>query len=251
MTHFARTIFLLATYALVTTIAQAQEQELAPLPITPSAERVGAISSISPFAEPIPPGIPPENAKDSVRTFTRQGCWPIRVEYEDGSQCWGEVSEIGWDAFKLLNRKTDQETTLSYAGMRSIGVVKAYGAPSEYVVPKLSARRRLPRPVVLSPQESGYKLAVQDLGVNEHRFVHCDLPKGKVRTGVITEIREDGFELKDGIFATHWISYMDLKAAPRPVPAVGTRISHGFKWTGMVTLTVVLLPFLPLFYSGS
>ena len=231
--------------------AQSPSNELEPLPITPSAERVRTIASLSPFAEPIPPGMPPENAKDSIRVFTRQGRWPIRVEYEDGLQYWGEVSEIGWDTFKSSNRKPNQEVTLSYAGMRSIGVVKAYGAPSEHVVPKLSERRRLPGPEPqLSPEEVVYKLAVQKLGTDKHRFVHVDLAKGRVRTGVITQIEERGFVLKDGIIFDQWISYADLQAAPRPVAAVGTKIGQGLKWTGLVVVTIPLLPFAFLFWDG-
>lgn len=231
--------------------AQSPGDELAPLPVTPSAERVRAIASLSSFAEPLPPGMAPKDAKQCIRVFTGQGRWPIRVEYEDGSQYWGEVSEIGLNTFKLLNRKTEQEVMLSYAGMRGVEIVEAYGAANKHSIPT-PHMRRLPRPVVvLTPEEAGYKLAVQNLGVNEHRFIHCDLPKGRVRTGVIMKIRDDGFVLQDGIFATHEISYTDLQGAPRPVAAVGTRVSRGFKWAGVVTLCVVLLPFLPLFYSGS
>jgi hypothetical protein len=66
--------------------------------------------------------------------------------------------------------------------------------------PQPRARRRLPRPVLpLTPDEVSYREAVQRLGVNTHQFVHCDLASSKVRTGVITEIRDDGFVLKDGI----------------------------------------------------
>ena len=86
--------------------------------------------------------------------------------------------------------------------------------------------------------------------MDEHRFVHIDLPKGKVRTGVITAIREDEFVLKDGIFATHEISYTDLKAAPRPVAAVGTKIGQGLQWTGLVLATIPVLPFAFLFWDG-
>jgi len=112
-------------------------------------------------------------------------------------------------------------------------------------------RRRLPKPgLLLSPEELTYKLAVQKLGVDQHRFVHVDLPKGKVRTGVITDIRENGFPLKDGIFGAHEIFYTDLKAAPRPVAAVGTRIGQGFKWAGVVLVAVPLLPFAFLFWDS-
>jgi hypothetical protein len=110
-------------------------------------------------------------------------------------------------------------------------------------------RRRLPRPVLpLTPEEISYRNAVQKLGIHRNRFVHCELPNSKVRTGVITEIRDDGFMLKDGIFISQWIPYTDLKAAPRPVPAVGTRIGQGFKWAGVGLGVALLIPLFPLFF---
>jgi len=112
--------------------------------------------------------------------------------------------------------------------------------------PRPQARRRLPRPVFpLTPEEISYREAVQKLGVNKQHFVHCDLPNGRVRTGVITDIRDNGFTLKDGIFFSQWIPYTDLKAAPRPVAAVGTRIGQGFKWAGVTLGVVALLPLFP------
>jgi hypothetical protein len=84
--------------------------------------------------------------------------------------------------------------------------------------------------------------------MHRNRFVHCELPNGKVRTGVITEIRDDGFMLKDGIFIAQWIPYTDLKAAPRFVPAVGTRIGQGFKWVGVGLGVALLIPLFPLFF---
>jgi hypothetical protein len=251
MTSLTKAVVLFTALAIAATVAISQELELALLPATPSPERLQAVASLSPFAEPIPSGMARDEAKQSIRVFTRQGRWPILVEYEDGSKYWGEISEIGPSTFKLLNRKTTQEATLSYAGIRSIGIAKDYGVANEYALPRRAERRRLPRPpVVLTPEETGYKLAVQKLGVDEQRFVHCDLPKGKVRTGAITAIREDGFVLKDGIFATHWIAYTDLKATPRPVAAVGTKIAQGFKLTGLVVVTIPLLPFAFLFWDG-
>jgi hypothetical protein len=116
------------------------------------------------------------------------------------------------------------------------------------------ARRRLPRPVLpLTPEEISYREAVRKLGVSKSHFVHCELPNGKVRTGVITEIRDDGFTLKDGIIISQWIPYTDLKAAPRPVAAVGTRIGQGFKWVGVglgVAALVPLFPFAFLVWDG-
>jgi hypothetical protein len=111
------------------------------------------------------------------------------------------------------------------------------------------ARRRLPRPVLLlTPEEISYREAVQKLGVAKHRYVHCDLPGGKVRTGVITEVRDDGFVLKDGIIISQWIPYSDLKTAPHPVAAVGTRIGQGFKWAGVGLGVAILLPLFPFVF---
>jgi hypothetical protein len=100
----------------------------------------------------------------------------------------------------------------------------------------------------LTPEEISYRDVVQKLGIHRNRFVHCELPNGKVRTGVITEIRDDGFMLKDGIFIAQWIPYTDLKAAPRPVAAVGTRIGQGFKWAGVGLGVAILIPLFPLFF---
>jgi hypothetical protein len=111
------------------------------------------------------------------------------------------------------------------------------------------ARRRLPKPpMLLSPEELSYREAVRKLGVDKHHFIHCELPNGKVRTGVITQIRDDGFMLKDGIILSQWILYTDLKAAPRPVPAVGTRIGQGFKWTGVVVGCIAVAPLVVVYY---
>jgi len=139
-------------------------------------------------------------------------------------------------------------TTLSTEQLESLLQLSAGANPE---APQPHARRRLPRPeLYVNREEASYKLAVQKLGVDNHRFVHCDLPSGKVRTGVITDIRDDGFVLKDGILFDRWIPYSDLRASPRPVAAVGTRIGQGFKWTGLVLVTIPLLPFAFLFWDG-
>jgi hypothetical protein len=115
--------------------------------------------------------------------------------------------------------------------------------------PQPRARRRLSKPLLLlSPEELSYREAVRKLGVDKYHFVHCELPHGKVRTGVITEIRDDGFTLKDGIIIAQWIPYTDLKAAPRPVAAVGTRIGQGFKWAGVGLGVAALLPLFPFLF---
>ncbi len=242
MTHFPRTIVLLVAHALATTSAQAQE--IAPLPITPSAERLRAIASLSPFAEPTPSGMALEEAKQSIRVFTRQGGWPILVEYEDGSKYWGEISEIGLNTFKLLNRKTNQEETLSYGGIRTIGIVEAYGADNKYAMPKPTIGRRLPmQEPQLSPEQATYKLAVQNLGVDEHRFVHCELKDHSVVTGAIIGIGSEDFRVRPGMLhEDRVIPYSELSAPPRRTAAVGTHLKNGLQMTGLVTLCAVLLP---------
>src|SRR6266853_1706308 len=78
-------------------------------------------------------------------------------------------------------------------------------------------RRQLPKPVLsLTPEEISYREAVGKLGVDKHRFVHCELPNGKVRTGVITESRDDGFTLKDGIIVSQWIPLQTSRPHPGP-----------------------------------
>jgi hypothetical protein len=116
-------------------------------------------------------------------------------------------------------------------------------------LPQPRARRRLAKPpLLLSPEELSYREAVRKFGVDKYHFVRCELPNGKVRTGVITEIRDEGFTLKDGIIIAQWISYTDLKAAPRPVAAVGTRIGQGFKWAGVGLGVAVLIPLIPFMF---
>ena len=79
------------------------------------------------------------------------------------------------------------------------------------------ARRRLPSAVVQSTPEK-IQEAVKKLGVNKHRFVHCELANGKVRT----EIRGNGYMLKYGMRISQWIRFTNLQAALGPVPAAGT-----------------------------
>ncbi len=97
-------------------------------------------------------------------------------------------------------------------------------APSEHPQPR--ARRRLPRPVLpLTPEEISYREAVRKLGVHKHQFVHCELPNGKVRTGVITSIRDDGFTLKDGILIA---CPVDSVHRPQSRSTSGCRCGHSY-----------------------
>ena len=136
--------------------------------------------------------------------------------------------------------------TLSTEQLQSLTLLSPSVVPE---LPQPRTRQQLPRPLLpLTPEEISYREAVQKLGVNKHRFVHCELPKQKVRTGVIIEIRDDGFLLKDGILISQWIPFTDLKAVPRQVPAVGTRIGQGFKWAGVGLGVAMLIPFFPFMF---
>jgi len=95
-------------------------------------------------------------------------------------------------------------------------------APTAKLRPRLSATARTaPAPKSSAAVDSGKnrRKPLEKLGVNKHRFVHCGLANGKVRT----EIRGNGYMLKDGMLISQWIRFTDLQAAPRPVPAAGTR----------------------------
>lgn len=234
MTHFPRTMVLLAACALAAAIAHAQE--LAPLPIAPTSEQTRAIASLSPFAEPIPRGMPPEDAKRTLQVFTSQGRWPIRIEYEDGSQYWGEVTEIGLSTFELFNRNTNQKTTLGYDGMRSVEIVEAYGAAGKYAQRGSSIPKHAPAPP-LTPEELTYKRAVEHFALFDRRFVHCELKDHTVVTGAIVAVGPQDFIVRPGkLHEDRLIRYGDLAVLPRPTAA------NALEMTGLVAFCVVALP---------
>ncbi len=137
-------------------------------------------------------------------------------------------------------------TALSSERLQALAQLNPVVAPAS---PQPRARRRLPiRVIQMTPEEVSYREAVQKLGVDKHRFVHCELSDGKVRTGVITQVRDEGFMLKDGIIFSKWIRYTDLKAAPRPVAAVGTRIGQGFEWVALVAGCIAVAPVALVYY---
>jgi hypothetical protein len=139
-------------------------------------------------------------------------------------------------------------TELSLEQLQTLQQLSVAPIPQEL---QTRVRGRLPMPVFpLTPEELSYREAVRKLGVDKHLFVHCELRSGKVRTGVIEQFNDEGLELKSGIVSWQFISYADLKAAPRPVSALGTRIGLGFKWVGLAVVTIPLLPFAFLFWDG-
>jgi len=138
-------------------------------------------------------------------------------------------------------------TTLSAEQLQSLQSLSPVPIPETPEPGRRGLSRQEPE---LTPEQASYKLAVQKLGVDKHRFVHCDLPHGRVRTGIIARIEDRGFMLKDGILNSQWISFADLQAAPRPVAAVGTRIGQGFKWVGLGIGLVAVIPLIPLWAIG-
>jgi hypothetical protein len=140
-------------------------------------------------------------------------------------------------------------TTLSAGQLQALSELSFMQVPEH---PQAQARRRLPRSSLppWSPEELAYREAVHELGVDKHRYVHCELLDGKVRTGVIVEIREEGLTLKDGITNSQWIAFTALKTPPRPVPAVGTRVVHGLQWGGLVLAMIAAIPLIPVLWIG-
>ncbi len=118
-------------------------------------------------------------------------------------------------------------------------------------------RRHFFRPLQhpLTPKDVAFREAVRTLGIDKHRFVHCELKDHVVVTGAIASIGDEGFFVQSGILGKgRRIHYSELNAAPRPVPAVGTHLKVGLEWTGFVGACVVLLPlvivFIPLIMAG-
>lgn len=100
------------------------------------------------------------------------------------------------------------------------------------------------------------RAAVQKLGVQRNRFVHCELRNGQVLTGTIVRIEPRAFYVQtDAVGNPHQVFYANLTSSPRPVPAVGTRLKQGLQWTGVgiglavgIPLLVVLSPI--LYFTG-
>lgn len=107
----------------------------------------------------------------------------------------------------------------------------------------------------LTPKDVALREAVRTLGIDKHRFVHCELKNHVVVTGAISSIGEQEFFVETGILgAGREISYPELSAPPRPVSAVGTHVKVGLEWTGFVAFCVVIAPLaialIPLTMAG-
>ena len=103
-----------------------------------------------------------------------------------------------------------------------------------------------------------YRTTVKALAVHKHQFVHCKLQIGKVLTGLIRDINDQGFSLHTNAVGGTYIHYTALAEPPRVVPAVGTRIKQGAQWTGIGVGIAVAIPlaiplcliFYPLIAAG-
>jgi hypothetical protein len=107
----------------------------------------------------------------------------------------------------------------------------------------------------LTPKQVSIREAVYGFRGNTHQFVHVELKDGKVLTGTVAEANDQNFQLKTGILsAFKTITYSQLAETPRAVPAVGTRVLHTLKWTGLVIAIVPAIPLgvllIPLFLLG-
>lgn len=101
-----------------------------------------------------------------------------------------------------------------------------------------------------------YRSTVKALAVHRHQFVHCKLQNGKILTGLIRDVNDQGFSLHTNAIGGPYIHYTNLVEPPRAVPAVGTRIKQGAQWTGVGAIVAVGLPLLVvlsplLFFSGA
>lgn len=103
-----------------------------------------------------------------------------------------------------------------------------------------------------------YRTVVKTLAVHKHQFVHCKLQSGRVLTGLIRNLNDQGFSLHTNAVGGTYIHYTALAEPPRVVPAVGTRIKQGAQWTGIGVGIAVAIPlavplcliFYPLIAAG-
>lgn len=103
-------------------------------------------------------------------------------------------------------------------------------------------------PAELDAGGNRYRAAVKELASHKHQFVHFKLRNGRVLTGLIRDVSQEGFTLHTDALGGPYLRYEEIAEQPRPAPAVGTRIKHGAEWTGLVIFVVVF--FIPLALTG-
>jgi hypothetical protein len=112
--------------------------------------------------------------------------------------------------------------------------------PLDLNTPALLLQSPLAEP--LPPPASRYRANVKELASHKHQFVHFRLRNGKVLTGLIRDVSQEGFTLHTDALGGPYIRYEEIVEQPRPVPAVGTRIKHGAEWTGLGVLIAAAIP---------
>jgi len=96
-----------------------------------------------------------------------------------------------------------------------------------------------------------YRSTIKKLSGHRHQFVHIKLKNGKVLTGLLRDVGDQGFSLNTDALGGSYIFYKDIAEGPRPTPAVGTRIKHGAEWTGLIALVLAAIPIvIPLMFTG-
>src|SRR6266571_2329551 len=65
-----------------------------------------------------------------------------------------------------------------------------------------------------------YRTAIKALAIPRHQFVHCRLQNGKILTGLIRDVNDQGFSLHTNAIGGTYIHYTKLAESPRSVPAV-------------------------------
>lgn len=114
-------------------------------------------------------------------------------------------------------------------------------APVPSPLPPIRLPRQGERIEPGSPADQ-YRTAVKTLAVHKHQFIHCKLQNGKILTGLIRNVNEQGFSLHTNAVGGTYIQYTKLAESPRSVPAVGTRIKQGAQWTGIGVGIAVAIP---------
>jgi hypothetical protein len=112
--------------------------------------------------------------------------------------------------------------------------------PPDLNTPALLLQSPLAEP--LPPPANRYRANVKELASHKHQFVHFRLRNGKVLTGLIRDVSQEGFTLHTDALGGPYIRYEEIVEQPRPVPAVGTRIKHGAEWTGLGVLIAAAIP---------
>lgn len=95
----------------------------------------------------------------------------------------------------------------------------------------------------LTPRDVAIRETVRSLGVDQHRFVRCDLLDGSSVTGGILLVGQESFQVSQGIQHQRRIFYADLKTPPKPVLATPQHFLHTLEWTGIVVAVIAAAPF--------